>query len=184
MANNILRIESTAIVFANAGDYNPAAANNLGSRTNQIDLTSVANGSARQSEKVDLGTTHADMYSVMSALEFAVAATVGSSVDFYWAPSPSGTAGTGNPGSVSGSDGAYSGFPTSGTVSDSVKQLQYIGSAILEDATGPQVCVVTPSFSPAHRYGSVIVWNNSGQAMAGDAVEMSVVFTPLIMQVQ
>ena len=35
-------------------------------------------------------------------------------------------------------------------------------------------------FAPPTRYGQVVVWNESGQAFEGDAVEMFVALVPII----
>jgi len=169
----------TQIVLADTTDYSPTAANNLGTRTDQIDLTSLANAAARQSAKVDLGASRAFGYNVMAALEFAVAPGDGVTVDFYWAPSNSATAGTNNPGGVSGSDAAYTGT-TGSTIDESVLQLQYIGSfSCTNDATTAVQIAQVGTFAPQERYGSMVVYNNAGQALHSDAVEMSISITPL-----
>lgn len=169
----------TQIVLADSTDYSPTAANNLGTRTDQIDLTSVANAAARQSEKVDLGASRAFGYNVMAVLEFAVAPGDGVFVDFYWAPSNSGTAGTNNPGGVSGTDSAYTGT-TSASIEESVLQLSYIGSfSCSNEATTTVQLAQVGTFAPQERYGSLVVFNNSGQSLVSDAVEMAVSITPL-----
>src|SRR5688500_5633843 len=105
MPNDILVKLGTPIVFADVTDYSPTLSGYT--RTAQLDLTSIANGAARQSDKVDLGATRASRYLVRAAIELDVAPTAGTVVDFYWSSSPSATAGTGNDGGASGADGAY-----------------------------------------------------------------------------
>lgn len=168
----------TAIVFADTTDHSPASANNLGTRTAQIDLTSVSNNAARQSDKVDLGATRAEIYEVVAALEIAATPTAGNVVEFWWAPSPSGTAGTANPGGVSGADAAYAGY--SSNLDASIKQLQFIGDFVCTaQATGTVQIARVGSFAPKHRYGTLVVYNKSGAALHSDAVEMSVLLSPL-----
>ena len=115
MANEILLKQGTQIVFADhAGDFSPATANDLqqGTPTTvQLATASVADAAARQSAKVDLGATRAATYNVMAAFEMAVSGlTAGLTLELYWAPSSDATAANSNPGGVSGSDSAYSGY--------------------------------------------------------------------------
>lgn len=174
----------TAIVLADTTDYLPTAANNLGSRTDQLALASVANAAARQSAKIDFGANRAPLWNLACSLEIAATPTAGNTIDFYLAPSNSGTAGTANPGGVSGSDAAYTGY--SSNLTDSLKQLLYIGSHICTaQATATvQVNLSVGVFMPPERYGTIVVVNNSGAAMHSDDVEMAVVLTPVEHQQQ
>lgn len=178
LPDEILVQSGTAIVFADVTDHAPATANNLGTRTHQLDLTSVANNAARQSAKVDLGAAWAEEHAVIAALEIAATPTAGNVVEFWWAPSPNATASTANPGGVSGADAAYAGY--SSNLDASVKQLQFIGEFVCTaQATGTVQIARVGSFRPKHRYGSLIVYNKSGAALHSDAVEMSVLVSPL-----
>lgn len=178
LPDNILVQSGTAIIFADVTDHAPATANNLGTRTAQLDLTSVADDAYRQSDKVDLGTTRAEEYEVDAALEFAATPTAGEVVEFWWAPSTSTTAGTGNPGNASGADSAYTGYSSNGDAS--IKQCQFIGDFVnTSQATGTVQKARIGAFKPRHQYGSLIVCNRSGAAMHSDAVEMSVRLTPV-----
>jgi len=169
----------TALILADTTDHSPATANNLGTRTDQIDLTSVANAAARESDKLDLGANRAFGYSVYCAFEFAATPTAGNTVDLYWAPSNNTTASTANPGGVSGSDGSYTGTSAS-TIDESVLQLQYIGSFVCsDDATGTVQQGYVGSFMPTERYGTLVVYNNSGAAFHSDMVETSIAITPM-----
>lgn len=172
------------ISFANhAGDFSPTAANNLevGTPTDcEMALTGLANGSYYQSAKVDLGENRAQFYKFRVAVEIAATPTAGNTIDLYWAPSGSGTAGTANPGGVSGAAGAYSGY--SSNAAASVKQLDFIGSAVVTaQATATvQVIEVQGLFSPSERYGSLVVLNGSGAAFHSDDVEIHIVADPWI----
>lgn len=178
LPDNLLVQTGTAIVFADVTDHAPATANNLGTRTAQLDLTSVADDAARQSAKVDLGATRADVYDVMAAIEIAATPTAGEVVEFWWAPSPNATAGNANPGNVSGADAAYTGY--SSNLDASLKQLQFIGDFVCTaQATGTIQVGRVGSFRPLHRYGSLVVVNRSGAALHSDAVEMSVLMSPV-----
>ena len=178
------------IVFCDAaGDFSPTAANDLrdatsGNRTTgQLSLASVADGAARQSAKVDLGENWAEAYLVKAAFEIAATPTAGEVIELYWAPSSSSTAGTGNPGNVSGSDAAYSGY--SANLAASVKQLQLIGHFVCTaQATGTVQVAVCGFLEPTERYGSLVVKNESGAALHSDDVEMHVVLNPITLESQ
>lgn len=184
MANEILKKTGTAIVLADLTDHSPSAANNLGARTDQLDLTSLAAGNARQSDKFDLGAVRAGEYNIMAAIEFASEPIPGEVLQFYLAFSPSATAANANPGGVSGSDAAYVGY--SANLDDSLKQLFFVGqmSLTIDDTPTVQVAEVGV-FRPLERYASLVVVNRSaGDNLQADAVEMSVLITPIIDEVQ
>jgi hypothetical protein len=179
MANEILEKHGTPIVWADVTDFggSPIA------RTDQIDLTSLAAGAARQGAKVDLGATRASRYDVTLRPEFDVAPTSGNVVSLWWAPSPAAAAATANPGGVSGSDAAYTG--TAGdSLADSILQLQKIGDLICTSDAAAVVQQQSWKFWPIERYGSPVVFNEADQAFEGDAVEMSIIFNPVIDEVQ
>jgi hypothetical protein len=180
MPSEILQKTGTVIVLANSGDHSPAAANNLGTRTDQIDLTSLAATAARQSDKFDFGATRARKYSMTAALEWATAPVAGEVVDFYLAFSPSATAANANPGGVSGSDAAYAGY--SSNLDDSLKQLTFIGSFTLTvQATGTVQIATIGVFSTLNRYATLIVDNgSSADNLHNDGVEMSVLIEPIV----
>lgn len=185
MPNEVLRKTGDQLCFRDSTDFNPTAANDLTQSPTyvQLDLTSVANAAGRQSAKVDLGARRAPAYHVMAAFEIAATPTAGNLIELYWAPSPDATAANGNPGGVSGSDAAYAGY--SANLAASVKQLQFIGAFVCTaQATGTIQVGVVGTFSPAERYGTLVVVNNSGAAMHNDAVEIHVVFDPVIDEVQ
>lgn len=174
----------TAIVLADTTDHSPAAANNLGTRTDQIDLTSIGAGAARQSTEFDLGANRAPLFAMMAAIEWATAPAAGETVDFYLAFSPDGTAANANPGGVSGSDSAYTGY--SSNLADSLKQLTLIGSMIatVQATTTVQIALIG-FFSAPLRYATLVVVNNSAaDAFVADAVEMSVLVSPVEDQIQ
>lgn len=174
---------SGAIVFADATDFSPPAGAHA--RTHQIDLTSLAAGAARQSDKADLTADRAHVYRVMVAFEFATAPTSLELVNVYLAQSSSGTAANLNPGGVSGSDSAYTG--TAGdSLADSLTQLDRVGSlSLTADAT---TVVQYGSVGLVHdleRYVSVIVENaTASDAFVADAVEMYVALVPLATEEQ
>ena len=180
MANQILVLDGTAIVFANAGDFG----NSPIADTDQIDLTSLASTAARQSDKVDLGAIRATRWDVTARPEYDVAPTEGLIFSLWWAPSVSAVAATANPGGVAGSDAAYTGTAGS-TIAESILQLQHIGDLVV---TGDAAVIVQQqswTFFPISRYGTLVCWNETAdQALEGDGIEMSIIFMPVIDEIQ
>lgn len=188
LPDSILYVVGNCVSFADhAGDFAPAAANNLEHGTpidGQISLTGVANNAARQSAKVDLGANRAQAYGFAAALEFAATPTAGAVVELWWAGSPAATAGNANPGGVSGTDAAYTGY--SANLDASLQQLQLIGLFICTAQATATVQQVTRVglLVPRFRYGSLIVYNKSGAAIHSDDVECHVVATPVLPTIQ
>lgn len=175
MATNILLNEQTPIVWADTTDY----AGDGGARTDQIDLTSLASGAARQGDKKDLGDPRAAVYGVTLGIEMDVAPAVATrNISLWWAPSVSAVAGTVNPGGVSGADAAYTG--TAGdSLADSILQLTQIGVLPATSDADGVIQVKSWLFSPETRYGTPVVFNETNQAFEGDAIEMFITFTPI-----
>lgn len=180
MANEVLVKSGTAVVWADTTDFSGTLSGLA--RTHQLDLTSIANGAARQAAKADLGATRAAKYAVKVAMELDVAPTAGNEIDVFWSSSVSGTAGTGNDGGADGTDSAYK----AGEEAEWSKQLLYIGSIVLtaDAATVVQTQIINSAFVPPSRYGMPVVYNRSGQALEDNAVEMYVALLPLIDEIQ
>lgn len=148
-----------------------------------ITLASLANGNgtstgARQCVKLDLGASRAPFYRVKASFEIAATPTAGATIDLYWAPSESATAGTDNPGNVSGTDAAYTGY--SNNISASVKHLLYIGSFICTaQATTTVQYGEVGRFSPPSRYGSLVVYNASGAALHSTDTNQAISLIPI-----
>jgi hypothetical protein len=178
MATEILVKNGTATVWADTTDYSSSVTGLA--RTHQIDLTSLASGSARQGAKADLGATRARRYAVFAAIEFITAPSSGDIVDIWWASSPSSTAGNANPGGTNGTDAAYTG--TAGdSLDDSIKQCRFIGSLVCTaDATTVVQYQYIGVLEVIDRYGMPIVDNNADQAFEDDAVEMCIALIPII----
>jgi hypothetical protein len=192
MPNKVLYQELDAtppqITFRDVTDFAPAAANDLRHASAadtevQLDLTSLADGAARQSTKADLGEHRARAYTVRAAFELAATPVAGDVIELYWAPSQHATAANGNPGGVSGADSAYAGY--SANLAASVLQLQLIGIFVCTtQATATVQVAECGMFVPTERYGSLVVKNESAAAFHSDAVESHVVFDPVIDEIQ
>lgn len=143
-----------------------------------ITTASLANNAARQSVKLDLGSTRAEVYAVRGSIEMAATPTAGNVVDLYWAPSTSATAGTDNPANVSGTDAAYTGY--SANLDASVKQLLFVGSFILTaQATSTVQRAHIGYLAPPTRYGSLVVYNKGGSAFHSSDSNIEFVLVPV-----
>lgn len=189
MANEVLLKVGTQIRFCVAGSFSPADAGTnwtIGTPTDvALTLSAVASAGARQSAKVDLGATRAEEYEVLGCVDFTdETPSATGSIDYYWAPSTSGTAGNGNVAGNSGGDAAApDGALGSITLAEFLLQCQYIGSLATHDGAVVQNGYVG-RFSPTSRYGQLIVVNNGGDAFEADDVEMHQVFNPIIREIQ
>ncbi len=168
-----------AIVWADLSDYSSLVTGL--DRTDQIDLTSLGAGAARQGVKHDFGTNRAAWYRIYVAIEFASASVSREVVRFYHAGSPNATAGSANPGGTSGTDAAYSG--TAGdSLADSLEQLQRMGSLITtsDNTTVVQYGTVgVLSGESMMQYGMPVVFFDTTGAAVADAVEMLVAYIPV-----
>jgi hypothetical protein len=189
MATEILIKDGTQIRFCVSGDFSPADPGTdftIGSPTNiLLTLSGLANAGGRQSDKVDLGATRANRFSVLAAVDYTgETPSATGRTDFYWAPSTSGTQGTGNIAGNSGADGAApDGALGSITLIEFLKMCQFIGSLYTHDGAVVQNGSVA-IFSPMSRYGQMIVVNNGGDNYEADNVEMAVFMTPIIDEAQ
>lgn len=179
----------TPIILADLTDHSPAANYNLGTRTDQIDCTDLAAGAARQSAKIDFGANIDLEWVLASCVEWETTPEVaaGETLDFYIGYSSSATAAVANPANLSGADAAYTGI-TGGTLANSLKQLVYIGSHVMDNVINtdmPQIDTSVATFTPRDRYGILVVYNNAASAaLHSDMVESSFRLTPLVTQIQ
>lgn len=173
MANNTLISNPVPqFLFADhSGDFGAAPATGansliIGSPTDvQMDCTGLAaSGGCRISAKMDFGATRPPLYRVDACVEHETAAVDGETVSFWWAASPSATAATGNPGLATGSDVTVT--DTTGNLG----QYTYVGALWLKNT------VVNIGFvgliQPSHRYGMLVMVNDSTIAMRSTATAM------------
>lgn len=144
-------------------------------------LASLASAGAWQSLKIDLGALRARRYAVFGCVDYSEETPVlGQTIDYYWAPSSSGTQATGN---VAGNSGADAACPDGalGTIliAEFVKQCQKIGQLVIHDGASVQNGYVG-KFSPATRYGQLILVNSGGDAFEDDDVEAHQTMNPIV----
>jgi hypothetical protein len=144
-----------------------------------ITLASLAAAAARQSVKLDLGTPRTGLYKVKASVEMVATPAAGGSIDLYWAPSPSATAGTDNPGNVTGADAAYAGY--SSDLTNTLPQLVFMGSLTLAARATPIVQSGDVGFliAPPEQYGSLVVVNNGSTAFHSSDANCIISLIPL-----
>jgi hypothetical protein len=197
MANEVLIKTAggpTIISFNVTGSFSPTDSGNnwladQAADTNAaLTLAGVANAAGRQSAKVDLGATRAARYAVYGCVDYTgETPTSGGTVDYYWAPSTSGTAANSNVAGNSGADAAApDGALGSITLAEFILMCQYIGSLVVTDDGAVQSGYVG-IFSPPERYGQLVVVNNGGDAFEADNNpnnQHHQVFVPLTDEIQ
>lgn len=186
MANKILvAADANSLVWADtAGDYgdSPFAG------TEQITLNTLAAGNARQGSKADIDNglvedRFARRYTVTMRIEFGTAPTAGGTVDLYWAPSLSSTAGTANPGGTNGTDAAYSGTGGS-TLAQSLLQLEFLGQLVVTNDAAGTVLQTAFNVTLPLQHGMPVVVNNTDQSFDTDDINQSITFTPIEDEIQ
>ena len=137
-------------------------------------LTSLASAAGRQSAQHDFGASaRAFIFEWRAWCQFATAPVVGDSVDWYYKTSD----GTHLDNDDGTGDAAVS-------AEDKLKNLKYIGSIIVDEAS------LTPEFSASgviaiyHRYIHIVAFNNTADALSATALEHGFSLTPLSIQGQ
>jgi len=188
LANEILVKSGTQLRFCVSGSFSPAAAGTNwsdGSPTNvALTLASLGTGAGRQSAKADLGATRARRYALFGCVDYTGETPTSGTIDYYWAPSTSGTAGTGNVAGNNGTDAAAPGGALGSiTLSEFLLWCVFIGSLTVHDGAVVQNGFVG-FLEPPSRYGQLVVVNNSLDIFESDDVENHQVLLPLIDEVQ
>lgn len=148
--------------------------------TNVITCTSLAAGAARQGAK---SGTFADgtlgnpiEYRVKLVMQFTAAPTDGKEVEVWLGQSSSGTAGTDNPGGLSGTDAAY-------TITQRF-QLQYAGSLVGSNAIGTGVQQQSEFVVPRlELFLAPVIFNNADQAFDATALHTILTITPVFWKI-
>lgn len=138
-------------------------------------FASITNGNGRQGAKGDLGANRARLWSVTIFAAAGSAVTAPNQpLDVYWGASASGTAGTSNPGNLSGTDATFNTTP-----SEYAAQLIYVGSLQMSNNRGTSQQIQTFVFSPPQRYGMPVIVNSTGQTLGSTESDFQIVVTPL-----
>ncbi len=177
MADDTLKKSGLQFLFRDPTDFDTAAPFSPATAANSLiltasnptevdfDLTGVAaSGGARESDKLNLTTPWAAEWSVDACLEFETAPADGGVVTFRWAASPIVTAGTGNPGGLTGVDADFT--DTAGILG----QFQWIGSLLLKN----NVINIghVGKFYPHFQFGILTIVNQGSTALRSTATAM------------
>lgn len=140
-----------------------------------ITLTSLANAAGREGAKGDFqdGIFGAPAF-LEIRFESAVgsAATNGNVAELWIGESDNATAGTNNPGNLTGADAAVS------NPDEAKLQCGYAGALCLSNALGTAVQKQRMTYYPSQRYIIPFVVNKSGQTLSGTAGNHTIVITP------
>lgn len=138
--------------------------------------TSLGNGAAREGAKSDtwVDGTKGLPELIEVRLETAVgsAATAGNQVELYVGESDNATAGTDNPGNLTGADAALS------NPDELTPQMVFVGALVLSNARGTSVQKQRFRFRPVCAYSVPVVYNRSGQTLSATGTQTKIVMTP------
>lgn len=146
-----------------------------------LSMTSMAGtGAGWQSAKVDLGELWWRDHALFGIVDFGgeTPPVTGKTVDYYWAPSTSGTQANGN---IFGNSGADAAAPNGATatveVAEFIAQCIRIGSLVLSNDAIVQNGFVG-HLSPPTEWGQLIVVNNGGQPFEAGDIEVAQFLNP------
>jgi hypothetical protein len=141
-----------------------------------ITLTSLANDAAQEGAKsatwIDGTKGLAEVIDIRFESQVASAATTGKEIELYIGESDSATAGTNNPGNLTGADAALS------TPDELKPQLVFVGALILSGTRGTNVQKQRFKFWPICAYTIPVVVNKSGVALGNTGTNHVIVMTP------
>lgn len=137
-----------------------------------MDLTGLANSTGRKGDGHDWGATFAPLFRVQLKLDFGTGPTSGNVVSLYWASSHDNSQFDGN---LAAGDAAASD-------TDVHRQLHFIGNLVCDNVTTVQSQSFL--FAMPARYGFPVLYNSSGQTTGTTSANCTIVFTPLVNEVQ
>jgi hypothetical protein len=135
--------------------------------------TSLSDGTGREGPKADLGAKWARRWVALLTSSVAASATDFKAIELWWGPSDNATAGTDNPGNLSGTDATLTNAATLRY------QLLLVGSLSLVNARTTSVQKQWFDFYPPLRYGVPLLYNASGQALGSTAADHTLTLIPL-----
>lgn len=136
--------------------------------------TSLAAGAGRQSAQKDFGTSaRSYMYNWRAYVKFATTPVVGETIDIY----------------IKTSDGTYpdnDDGTTDAAVSakDKLKNLTFIGSIVVDEASTTPQFVASGRVQLSHRYMQVVFWNATVDALSSTAADNGFILEPTVVQGQ
>ncbi len=141
-----------------------------------LTMTSLASGSARAGDKsatlLDGTLGKPELLDIVLETKAGSAVTNGLQTEIYIGESSSATAGTDNPGGLSGSDAAYA------NPSEKKLQLNYVGGFNYSNALGTGAQRQRFTYAPLAICIIPVIVNNSGQSFSGTAGDHILTITP------
>ena len=171
MANLVYRNRETTLWFV------PAAATQAEDAA--FEVHNLASGAGRQSAQHDLGEgAIAGWYEWRAFVQFATTPVLGERVDIYLKTAGSSASATAHPDNDDGtSEGAVS-------ASDKLKNLHYLGSILVDEATADIEMVASGFVFIAARAIQVVFWNSTADALTNDDDENGFMLSPVPDEVQ
>lgn len=141
-----------------------------------LTLTSLTNGSGREGDKsatlVDGTSGMPEFLEVRFESAANATATDGTEIELYFGESDNSTAGTNNPGNLTGADAGLS------NPDELKRQCNFVGSLILSNARTTSVQKQRFRYKPLCAYIVPLVVNKSGQTLHATASNHQLVVTP------
>lgn len=164
MANKVYVAKETALTFADSAQ----------TPTANLTLSALGAGSGRVSARHDLGASSVSrLYEWRATFQMGTAGVVGETIDIYLSTSD----GTNPDGEEGTADAALSS-------TNKLKNMQYIGSVSV-DTTSTNTDITSSGFCEINsRYFSVVVHNNTADALKTDTAVHGVKLTPVPDEVQ
>lgn len=164
MANKVYKAIETSLLFADAAQVEDET----------LTLSALAAGAARISARHDfLAASNARRYSWRATFQMATAGVIGEEIEIYLSTSD----GT-NPDGEEGTADAALGS------TDSLKNMQFIGSVVI-DTVSTDTDITRSGFATIDsRYASVVVFNNTADALRTDTSVHGVTLTPIPPEIQ
>jgi hypothetical protein len=171
MANLIYRNRETTLWFV------PAAA--AQAEDYAFEVHNLASGAGRQSAQCDLGEGAVSaLYEWRAFVQFATTPVLGETVDIYLKTAGSSAAATTHPDNDDGTgEGAVS-------AADKLKNLQWIGSIVVDEATADVEMVASGEVFIIARAFNVVFWNASADDLTNDVDENGFMLSPVPMEIQ
>jgi len=166
MANLIYRNRETTLWFV------PAAA--AQAEDYAFEMHNIASGAGRQSAQCDLGEgAVAAIYEWRAFVQFATAAVLGETVDFYLKTAGSSASATAHPDNDDGTGSAAV------SAEDKLNNLHYLGSIVVDEAAQDIEMVASGTVYITARAFNVVMWNSTADALTNDVDENGFMLSPV-----
>jgi len=144
-----------------------------------FEMHNIAAGAGRQSAAWDRGVAATPaLYEWCAFVQFATAPVVNETVDFYLKPMGSDASATAHPANDDGTASAAV------SAADKLKNLIYIGSIVVDQATADIEMVARGTVFLSARGYNIVMWNATADALTNDVDENGFYMTPIPDEIQ